>query len=85
MISQRMYSAYQIRYDILKNCSGREVDNFSVDPHYIHPLLDFAFFMPKHNSMKMSDLIQIFNNVENFKHQFKLLVTASLRDKLNIN
>lgn len=38
--------------------------------------------MPKHNSMKMHELL--FLNVENFKYQFKLLVNASLKEKLHI-
>lgn len=84
IIGQTMYSAYQIKNDILKNYSGRKPDEFTVDPHYLHPLIDFAFFMPKHNSMKMSDLVQTFNFVENFKNSFGRLVTNWIRDKLNV-
>ena len=56
-INKQVYSAYQIKYDIIKNLQRKHPSNTAVDNKFLHPLIDFAFFLPRNGSLYLKDLI----------------------------
>ena len=56
IIGGKNLSAYQIRYDIIKNVQNLEPDNYHVNQAYVLPLIDYAFFKPTSGSLNLSSL-----------------------------
>lgn len=46
-ILQTRFTAYQLRYDVLKNVGRKPTDLFHVEAAFVHPLIDYAFFSPQ--------------------------------------
>lgn len=54
VIGGNVYTAYQIKHDIIKNVNKRSKSNYCVDHHYVHPLIEYAFFLPFQGNLRLN-------------------------------
>ena len=57
IINKHVYSAYQIKYDIIKNVQGKPPSTTAIDNRFLHSLIDFAFFLPRNGSLYLKDVV----------------------------
>ena len=72
-INNQEHTAYHIKHNIVKKMK---------DDH-LHPLIDFAFFMPKGGNLKLEDVC--FDSIWKLDHSFRSLVNAFVSSKMYIN
>ena len=82
-IKSHFLTAYIIKHQILKNIQDCPPSTFCVSKHYLHPLVDFGFFLPKAGGLHMSSLF--FTSVEDFKFKFSVKVRDVLMQKIKMN
>ena len=65
-------TAFQIRQDVIKNINSNLPSAFAVDNKYLHPLIEYAFFLPHGGNLKLSKLLWL--NTDTFCATFKSIV-----------
>jgi hypothetical protein len=55
-ISGKIFTAFEIRQDIIRNVTKSQPTNFCVDHRFVHPLIHYAFFLPHSGTLKLKDL-----------------------------
>ena len=63
-IGNRLLSPYQIKYQVVKNINKLEASPYAVDGEFLHPLIEYAFFMPIHGRLRLESVI--FTEAEDF-------------------
>lgn len=68
---------------MIKNTTGKPPSTFAVDSSRVHPLIDYAFFLPNGGSLKLSELC--FTSVADLQGSLSRKVKLNLIPKIKIN
>lgn len=82
IVNGQPYSLFELKYDVIKNIAGRPASTFVVDKAHVHPLIDYAFFVPTAGSLKLASLC--FTHVQHLQRDLGTQVKLKLMRKLQI-
>jgi hypothetical protein len=82
VINGQPYTLFELKYDVIKNITGRPASTFTVDKEHVHPLIDYAFFVPAAGSLKLASLC--FTHVQHLQRDLGTHVKLKLMRKLQI-
>lgn len=78
ILSGQTFTAYQIKHDVIKNLKRKPGSSWCVDHRYIHPLIEYAFFLPFQGNLRLNQLC--FTNVAHLSYQLARNVNQKLRN-----
>lgn len=82
ILSGQTFTAYQIKHDVIKNLKRRPSSSWCVDHRFVHPLIEYAFFLPFQGNLRLNQLC--FTNVAHLSYQLARNVNQKLRNQIKV-